>query len=170
MRSDRAWVIAMAVCIRPARESDADDIARLTAQLGYDLASSALRPRLQRMLARPEQQFLMAEVDGRAAGWLHAVVFEDVEAEPFVVIGGLVVDASCRGKGIGRMLMAQAEDWAREQGCSMVRLWSSATRTASHRFYEQMGYTNIKTQYAFAKSLQPAGHDEVSRLVPRVEG
>ena len=122
------------------------------------------------MLARPEQQLLVAEVDGRAAGWLHAVVFEDVEAEPFVVIGGLVVDASCRRKGIGRMLMAQAEDWAREQGCSMVRLWSSATRTASHRFYEQMGYTNIKTQYSFAKSLQPAGHDELNRLVPRVEG
>jgi GNAT superfamily N-acetyltransferase len=170
MRSGSASVIAMEVCIRPARESDADDIARLTAQLGYDVATSALRPRLQRMLARPEQQLFVAEVEGRAAGWLHAAVFEDIEAEPFVVIGGLVVDRSCRRKGIGRMLMAQAEDWARQQGCSMVRLWSSATRTASHRFYEQMGYTNIKTQYSFAKSLQPAGHDELNRLVPRVEG
>ena len=99
MRSDRAWVIAMAVCIRPARESDADDIARLTAQLGYDVATSALRPRLSRMLARSEQQLLMAEVDGRAAGWLHAAVFEDIEAEPFVVIGGLVVDANWRRTG-----------------------------------------------------------------------
>ena len=84
----------MAVCIRPARESDADDIARLTAQLGYDVATSALRPRLSRLLARSEQQLLMAEVDGRAAGWLHAAVFEDIEAEPFVVIGRLVVDAT----------------------------------------------------------------------------
>ena len=160
----------MPVWIRPARESDADDIARLTAQLGYDVATSALRPRLGRILAASDQLLLMAEVDGRAAGWLHAAVFEDVEAEAFVVIGGLVVDGSCRRKGIGRMLMAQAEDWAREKGCSMVRLWSSATRTAAHRFYEQMGYTNIKTQYSFAKALQPAAHDELNRLVPRVEG
>lgn len=46
------------------------------------------------------------------------------------------------------MLVAQAEQWARKQGCSIVRLWSNSVRTDSHRFYEELGYTNMKTQYA----------------------
>jgi GNAT superfamily N-acetyltransferase len=150
--------------------SDADEIARLTAQLGYEVAASALRPRLSRILARSDQQFLIAELDGRPVGWVHAAVSEYVEAEAFVVIGGLVVDRSHRRGRIGTMLMERSEDWARKRGCSIVRLWSSAARTASHRFYERLGYTKIKTQHSFAKSLDPAGGDDLARLVPRVEG
>jgi GNAT superfamily N-acetyltransferase len=67
-----------------------------------------------------------------------------VDAEAFVLIGGLVVDRNHRRLGIGRELMDRAEAWARERGCSMVRLTSSATRTAAHRFYEDLGYTHIK--------------------------
>ena len=32
-----------------------------------------------------------------------------------------------------------------------------------------LGYTNIKTQDLFAKSLDPAGQAAVSRFVPRVK-
>jgi hypothetical protein len=67
------------------------------------------------------------------------------------------------------MLLRQMIDWARQQGCSIVRLWSSAARTHSHRFYERLGYTNIKTQYSFIKSLDAAGHQDVKWFVPRVE-
>jgi GNAT superfamily N-acetyltransferase len=150
--------------------SDVDDIVHLTTQLGYDVAPSVLTPRLSRILARSGQQLLIAEVDGHVVGWLHATISEYVEAEACVVICGLVVDRSYRRKGIGRMLIERAEEWAKEQGCSVVRLWSSAPRAASHRFYEQLGYTNIKTQYSFAKSLDPTAPLEVTRFVPRVEG
>jgi GNAT superfamily N-acetyltransferase len=62
-----------------------------------------------------------------------------VEANPFVVVGGLVVDKSSRRRGIGQMLMEYAETWAKEQRCSIVRLWSSAGRTGAHQFYERQG-------------------------------
>jgi GNAT superfamily N-acetyltransferase len=91
--------------------SDADDIARLTGQLGYRVPTSAIAERLSRILARSDHQFLIAEWDGGTVGWLHAVVSELVEAEPFVWVYGLVVDANHRGKGIGRMLMQRCEDW-----------------------------------------------------------
>ncbi|MGH9387549.1 MAG: GNAT family N-acetyltransferase [Vicinamibacterales bacterium] len=160
----------MALAIRPALVSDADDIAALTRQLGYELASVDAAPRLSRLLSRSDQLLLIAEIDGRAVGWIHAGLWEDIEAEAFVVIGGLVVDRGHRRQGIGQMLIERAEEWAREQGCSIVRLWSSATRTESHRFYECLGYTNIKTQYAFVKSLDGADTENLRRFVPRVEG
>jgi GNAT superfamily N-acetyltransferase len=141
------------VSIRIAREADAEDVAALTAQLGYDVHASAIRARLSSILARPDHRFWMAEAVDRRIGWLHATISEYVEADPFVVIGGLVVDSDYRRQGVGRLLMEHVEHWAREQRCSAIRLWSSSSRTAAHRFYEGLGYTNIKTQYAFVKLL-----------------
>jgi GNAT superfamily N-acetyltransferase len=158
----------MTVFVRTARVSDAPEIANLTAQLGYDVESSALTGRLTSILARSDQRFLVADLEGQAVGWLHALIFEEIEADPFVVIGGLVVDSRHRRQRIGRMLMSEAEKWAQEQQCSAVRLWSSIGRTKAHRFYEQLGYTNIKTQYSFAKSLR-RGQDGFDAFIPRID-
>jgi GNAT superfamily N-acetyltransferase len=152
--------------VRIARVSDAGDIARLTRQLGYDLEAPAAAERLSRLLARADHEFFVADVDGHVAGWLHATILEYVESGPFVVIGGLVVDEQHRRKGVGRLLMAQAEAWARQQGCAIVRLWSSAARAAAHRFYEELGYTNIKTQYSFIKSLDGTGDPQLQMFIP----
>jgi len=157
------------VTIRAARASDAGEIAQLTTQLGYDLTEADAADRLSRVLLRDDQQFFVADVDGRAVGWVHVVFAEYVDAEAFVVIGGLVVDRNHRRLGIGRALMDRAEVWAKERGCAVVRLTSSATRNAAHRFYEDLGYTNIKTQYSFIKPLDPAASARVRMFVPRVD-
>jgi GNAT superfamily N-acetyltransferase len=159
----------MSVSIRVARESDASDIARLAADLGYRVDPAVVGDRLSRFLTRPDQQFLIADVDGQPAGWLHVAIAEFVEAGRFAWIAGLVVSEGHRQKGIGRLLMERAEDWAREQTCPVVRLWSSASRTAAHRFYEHLGYTNVKTQYSFAKSLDAGGHENLKQFVPDVK-
>jgi GNAT superfamily N-acetyltransferase len=159
----------MPISIRTARNSDADAVANLTAQLGYDVATPGLRERLAHILERTDQRLLIAEDDSRPVGWLHAAVAEFVEADPFVVIAGLVVDRNCRGRGIGRMLVHHAEQWARERQFSIVRLWSSAGRVSAHRFYERLGYIHIKTQHAFAKSLDADPGAAVERLVPRID-
>jgi len=159
----------MPVSVRIARASDAHDIAELTTQLGYEITASTAATRLSRILERPDQRFLVAELDGRPVGWVHVTISEYVESGAFVVIGGLVVDGHHRRKGIGTLLMARAEEWARQQGCSIVRLWSSSVRTASHRFYEDLGYTNIKTQYSFMKSVDTAGQEALRKFVPQVD-
>jgi len=158
-----------AVTIRIARSSDAVEIARLTTQLGYEVTEPEAADRLSRILLRSDQQFFVADLDGRSVGWVHVVLAEYVDAEAFVVIGGLVVDRSHRRLGIGRALMGRAEVWAKERGCSMVRLSSSATRNAAHKFYESLGYTNVKTQYAFVKPLDRAAAARVQTFVPRVD-
>jgi predicted N-acetyltransferase YhbS len=157
------------VTIRAARTSDSPEIAQLTTQLGYDLTEGDAAERLSRILRRDDQQFFVADLDGRVVGWVHVLCAEYVDAEPFVVIGGLVVDRSHRRLGVGRALMDRAEGWARERGCAVVRLASSATRSAAHRFYENLEYTNIKTQYSFIKSLGPTAAARLRTFVPRVD-
>jgi len=154
--------------IRPAQSADARAIVDLTMQLGYEVAPALVAERLERMTARGDQQFLVADVDGGVVGWVHVAVMEFIETGAFAVIGGLVVDRRHRKKGIGRLLMTEAEAWARGHGCPIVRLSSSAFRTESHRFYQHLGYANIKTQYSFVKPLDRAGEDAIRGLVPRV--
>lgn len=159
----------MPVSLRNARVSDAGAIAQLTGQLGYDVTASAVAERLSRILARANQRVFVADMDARLVGWLHAALSEYLEADAFVVIAGLVVDRSHRGKGIGRMLMAEAENWARTQRCSIVRLWSTDARTKAHEFYRRLGYTHVKTQYSFVKLLDGVGDERLKALVPRVD-
>lgn len=154
---------------RVAGLADADHVAQLTAQLGYDVPAEVVRTRLASVLERSDHRFLVAEVDGAVAGWIHGAVIECIEADSFVMIAGLVVDRDHRKAGVGRLLLGRIEGWAREQGCSIVRLWSSASRTGAHRFYETVGYTRIKTQYSFAKSLEPGGEQAFRAFVPRVD-
>ena len=66
------------------------------------------------------------------------------------------------------MLVEYAETWAKEQQCSIVRLWSSTARAAAHRFYERLGYRNIKTQYSFAKPLDPGDLERLKELIPSI--
>ena len=96
--------------IRIGRVSDAPGIAQLTAQLGYELTASDAAARLSRILARQDQQFIVADIDARVVAWAHAVVVDYVDAEPWVRIAGLVVHREHRRMGIGRALLARAED------------------------------------------------------------
>src|SRR5262245_17763370 len=91
--------------LRPASASDAAAISELTSQLGYVIDAATLSARLERILARPDHLFLIAEMDGRPVGWVHGEVSEYVETDGFVRIGGLVVDRSHRKQGIGALLM-----------------------------------------------------------------
>jgi GNAT superfamily N-acetyltransferase len=160
--------MTLEVTTRPASISDAEAIARLTRQLGYDVETRDVEDRLSRLLARRDQQFVIAEHDGRSIGWVNMILVEYVETGAFVTIGGLVVDREYRGQGIGRRLLTEAEQWAAQQGCAIVRLSSSATRTEAHKFYEHVGYMNVKTQLSFAKPLNGPARDALRRFVPDV--
>ena len=35
---------------------------------------------------------------------------------------------------------------------------------------ERLGYSNIKTQYSFAKALRPERQGELKKFVPRLQG
>jgi N-acetylglutamate synthase-like GNAT family acetyltransferase len=93
----RSSAVSRMASVRAAGVTDAAEIAALTAQLGYEVAASAVAGSLSRILTRSDQQFLVAEVDGHLVAWIHMVLSEHVESESFVMIAGLVVDRQHRG-------------------------------------------------------------------------
>ena len=134
--------------------ADASAVARLSDQLGYPIAQSVIAERLALLLHSPQNGFYIAEIAGQAAGWVHVYGVHLLESPAFFAeIGGLVVDAEARRRGIGRALMAQAEIWAREHGYAEVRLRSGLHRIDAHEFYKSIGYELAKTSHMFRKTL-----------------
>ena len=66
----------------------------------------------------------------------------------------MVVDETCRGRGLGALLVAAAEAWAREQRLSALRVRSNVLRERTHSFYKAQGFSIDKSQVVFRKSLE----------------
>jgi GNAT superfamily N-acetyltransferase len=143
---------AASIFVRAMDPGDAEAVAALCGTLGYPATTADVLARFTALSSSRDQVFVATD-GATVVGWIHAFVSLLIETEPFVEIGGLVVGESVQRRGVGRLLMAQAEAWALARGCRQVRLRSNIVRAGAHRFYESLGYRTLKTQYTFVKEL-----------------
>lgn len=138
--------------VRQALATDAQRIAALAGQLGYDVPVAHVERQLERM---DEQQTIFVAVVPRAGvvGWIGVALCETLTDSGRADIQGLVVEDEYRGNGIGQLLVQAAEEWARHRNCTSVRLVSNVVRERAHEFYKRLGYDILKTQHAFKKVL-----------------
>lgn len=52
----------------------------------------------------------------------------------------IYVDATARGSGLAKNLLAEVEKWAAEHGAETLELWSDTRFERAHRFYEREGF------------------------------
>lgn len=143
--------------IRKAITGDSERLAELCGQLGYPTSQEQMLRRLSPILEGEDQIVFVAETaEGQVIGWVQVYTRRLLVADLHAEIGGLVVDQAQRGQGLGRLLMAHAEAWARDCGCQTVSLRSNVVREEAHRFYGALGYNLSKTQLAFRKELRGA--------------
>lgn len=141
--------------VRGMEAGDADAVARLCRQLGYERTEEHIGEWLTMAAsAKTEQAAFVACVDDEVVGWIEVSVERRLQSEPFAMIGGLVVKDGERGRGIGRILCEHAEAWAWEKGLGTIRVTSRSTREGAHRFYLRDGYTQLKTSLVFEKKRQ----------------
>jgi GNAT superfamily N-acetyltransferase len=85
-------------------------------------------------------QFLVAEDSSGFAGCVYVEVREDRG-----YLGLLAVDPPRQGTGLGRKLVAAAEDYFRAAGCRVVDLRIISPRTLLPAFYRRLGYVESGT-------------------------
>ena len=146
-----------AFTIRAASSFDVHEMARLFGQLGYEIPVDVLGRRLE-AFERAGETALVAEDDaapGRllAVATLHATPVLH-RAGPVGRVSALVVDGDVRGRGVGRAMMAAAEQWAAERGCILMEVTSNRRRADAHAFYEGLGYE--RTSFRFAREPRRA--------------
>jgi GNAT superfamily N-acetyltransferase len=139
--------------LRTARIDDAAEIARLAVELGYPTPIDTMRDRLQALLQHADHFIRVAQEGDALRGWIAAERRRTLESGERVEIVGLVVDTSCRGSGVGRLLVVDAEQWARSLGFMSMSVRSNIARDASHPFYERLGYVRRKTQHCYVKTF-----------------
>jgi len=126
--------------IRPARPSDREALWPLLGALAITFQPDrvAFDAAFDALLAGPDTLVLVAEVpELGVVGYLVAYRQITLLANgPAVWVGELIVDDRVRRAGVGRTLMARAEDWSRAQGAAQVAL---ATSRAGD-FYRALGY------------------------------
>ncbi len=142
--------------VRPITAADFFCVAALLAELGRPRltpeTSDAAQAVYQRHVADPRTASLVAEVDGKVAGFLSLVFREHLNyVHPQGWIPDLIVTEAARGQGAARALLERAFAQARQHGCDWVRLESGYARTAAHQAYEAVGMS--KDGYYFTKQL-----------------
>jgi GNAT superfamily N-acetyltransferase len=141
------------ISIRNACASDSAEIAELTAQLGYAADPEATSLRLAKIDGRDDHLAVVAVLDGKTVGWLHAHASVALESGFRAEIVGMVVSEGCRRRGVGRCLVRRAEQWALEKGARVLVVRSNMKRVESHGFYPALGFSTSKTQTVYRKQI-----------------
>jgi GNAT superfamily N-acetyltransferase len=127
--------------IRPAVTDDSAQLVILLGELGYPSTVDFILEKLTRLSSTPGTKILVADREGTVIG---LVCFSIV---PLLHVSGglgrisaLVVASQFAGRGIGTRLVAEAEEFAWENGCARIEITSGEHRADAHAFYEAIGY------------------------------
>lgn len=164
--------LLMGLKIRPATAADADGISRTFLESAEhhapydperysipDFEAVAARYQIGRQHpAEVTSITLVAELDEEAVGFVDARIEQspDPMLRPITYchIAELAVRAGHRSRGIGRQLMAAAEDWGRQQGAGFAFLDYHVSNGRAAGFYQRvMGYR--AAHITAVKRLQP---------------
>jgi aminoglycoside 6'-N-acetyltransferase I len=158
---------AMIICIRPAQLSDHEQLLGFREAL-WPIASAEEHARELALILEGKAVttlpliILVAELVAEAserilAGFLEVDLRSHADgcdpSRPVGYIEGWYVAENHRHRGIGRKLLAAAEDWARSQGCVEVASDTWIDNEASQRVHEALGYEVVDRCVHYRKKL-----------------
>jgi GNAT superfamily N-acetyltransferase len=90
--------------------------------------------------ANPDDAVFIAERAGEPVGCLHMLLATDFFGRRHAHISVIAATAAAQRSGVGRALLAHAEDWARAHGMELLTLNVFAGNTRARRVYERAGF------------------------------
>ena len=98
----------------------------------------------------------VSESNAEVTGFLEASLrqyAEGCDTSPVGCIEGWYVEPASRRRGIGRALVAAAEDWARSRGCTEMASQTLIENVDGQHAHERLGYSEVERQVCFRKTL-----------------
>jgi aminoglycoside 6'-N-acetyltransferase I len=150
---------------RLAVPADLAAVVALATALWPDDGPAAHRSHMRAVLAgKPPSTLplvvLVAEESQRIVGFIEVGLRSHAQAcdgrRPVGFIEGWFVLPARRGHGIGRALMAAAEDWARGQGCREMASDTWDDDRSSEAVHVALGYEVVERTVNFRKPLRAA--------------
>ena len=139
--------------IRTATPADAADLARMNAAFNgvYDSAAQIAA----RLAACADiETAILAELDGQVGGFACVRIVPCVlYAEPYAELTELYVEPAFRRRGLGRALIASAEQLARGRGATDLLIMTGVGNAVAQALYRAAGYDT----YAVALNRKVSG-------------
>lgn len=137
-----------ALTLREVQGSDAEllHLSALLATMDDEtpLPLATMRERYAAMRRLPDYRcYLMVDDNDVPMATFSLLVFPVMvhDGRPEAVLEAVVVAPAARGRGIGKLMMAEAMRLSREAGAAKLMLSSNARRLQAHQFYRQLGFT-----------------------------
>ena len=102
--------------------------------------------------------FVAVRPDGGLGGFLEASLrpsADGCDTRPVGYVEGWYVDPDLRRQGIGSLLVAAAEEWAREKGCQEMASDCLLENDVGLVAHLSLGYEEVERLIHFRKSLRP---------------
>lgn len=151
------------VCIRSARFEDCESLASLAASLWPDASpedhAKELKPILSgTWVGKMPLAIFVAEVDDHSlAGFVEVDLRSHADgcdaARSVGYVEGWYVVEDQRQRGIGRQLLAAAEEWARRHGCREMASDTWIDDELSQTVHEALGYEVVDRCVHYKKQL-----------------
>jgi GNAT superfamily N-acetyltransferase len=143
--------------VRRARPDEAEAVGALVeAAFARHIAAVGCRPAPMdddhaARIAAGEQY--VSDADDGSGGLASSIVL--VDAGDHLVVNNVAVSPAYQGRGLGRALLAFAEDEARRRGYGEVRLHTNAAMADNLVMYPRLGYAEVarETQGGFHRVL-----------------
>ena len=133
--------------LRSATVADAERIAALFTDEGYPSGPSDIVDRLARFDS-DGSRVIVADNGGEVLGFVAVHALQRFEhSDRIIRIMALVVDAGERGRGIGRLLMEEAERIGRDLDAAFAEVTAGHHRPDARRLYEELGYDGTVAAY-----------------------
>ena len=149
--------------IRLAQPKDRSALARLREALWPESTAEEHAQELEIILAsKPFGTLPLVELvaegnDGSLVGFLEAGLRSHAEGcdptRPVGYVEGWYVVETYRKRGIGKSLLAAAEDWARSQGCVEMASDTLIDNALSQSIHEHLGFEVVERSVHFRKKL-----------------
>lgn len=126
--------------IRTAEMADASQIAICLQSLGYGASADLVEAKL--MALCEETDAVLVACEGALIVGVVSIHITPLFHAPghLARITALSIRDGHQRRGIGRSLMAAAEQWSWATGAARIDLTSGNHRPEAHRFYESLGY------------------------------
>lgn len=158
----------MVFVMKPARAEDLDSVLQLLhdrvewlRQQGNDQwsTSDTFQTRLAKAIERQQTWLLMDNEGGGGGGSSRPVATMTLRTkgstrywtpeelqDPALYIAKMATAVTHRGKGLGKMMISWARDWAAKQGLRVVRWDAWRTNQGLIRYYESLGARHVRTE------------------------
>jgi aminoglycoside 6'-N-acetyltransferase I len=146
--------------VRKYRNDDWSEWLRMSLALFPHHTDDELAGGMREFRNRADAEVFTAERDdGTIAGFVEVgsrPYADGCDSSPVGYIEAWYVDPDVRRAGVGRALLAAAEDWARERGYTEMASDALLDNHVSHRAHERAGYAEVDRVVQFRKPL----HDQ----------